>query len=137
MTKSGNIKHSDLCLSVVAAEEGERVKLKICDNSELQVCAIKLSFSLNVSNLEMEVYQSWQTSSDPVSKLVSWFKRREKWCTYHWKLWRFRQVSWKLCYIVESNFNLISELKDGFLQQASVYYKRHLLILQQQLQWYS
>jgi len=36
LTKSGNIKHSDLCLSVVAAEEGERVKLKICDNSELQ-----------------------------------------------------------------------------------------------------
>ena len=71
LTKSGNIKHSDLCLSVVAAEEGERVKLKICDNSELQVFALKLSFSFNISNLEMEVYQSWQTSSDPVSKLVS------------------------------------------------------------------
>ena len=37
LTKSGNIKHSDLCLSVVSAEEGERVELKICDNSQLQV----------------------------------------------------------------------------------------------------
>jgi len=36
LTKSGNVKHSDLCLSVPAAEEGERIVLKICDNSELQ-----------------------------------------------------------------------------------------------------
>ena len=31
------MKHSDLCLSVSSALEGERVKLKICDNSESQV----------------------------------------------------------------------------------------------------
>ena len=37
LTKSGNVKHSDLCLSVSSALEGERVKLKICDNSESQV----------------------------------------------------------------------------------------------------
>lgn len=30
------MKHSDLCLSVSSALEGERVKLKICDNSESQ-----------------------------------------------------------------------------------------------------
>ena len=37
LTKSGNVKHSDLCLSVTSAIAGERVKLKICDNSGLQV----------------------------------------------------------------------------------------------------
>ena len=37
LTKAGNVKHSDLCLSVSSAMEGETVKLKICDNSEFQV----------------------------------------------------------------------------------------------------
>jgi len=36
LTKSGNVKHSDLCLSVSSALEGESVKLKICNNSESQ-----------------------------------------------------------------------------------------------------
>ena len=59
LTKSGNVKHSDLCLSVSSKLEGERVKLKICDNSETQV-KLKLIWT-NVSNLiifiEMEVDQ--------------------------------------------------------------------------------
>ena len=37
LTKSGNVKHSDLCLSVRTVTSGEPVILKICDNSELQM----------------------------------------------------------------------------------------------------
>ena len=37
LTKSGNIKHSDLCVSLERGIGGSEVKLRLCNNSERQV----------------------------------------------------------------------------------------------------
>lgn len=53
LTKTGNIKHADLCLSAVSATKGETLQLKICDNSE---------------------YQRWKASKDGKIKLANFPK---------------------------------------------------------------
>ena len=60
LTKSGNVKHSDLCLSVSSALEGERVKLKICDNSESQVSRCVF----NQYHLTLYSIQKWKSTKD-------------------------------------------------------------------------
>ena len=37
MTKSGQVKHGDLCLGIASANPGAGVKLHTCGNSQLQV----------------------------------------------------------------------------------------------------
>ena len=65
LTKTGNIKHADLCLSATLAQERETLKLKICDNSEYQV-------SHHTENwLSLLSLQRWRASKDGKIKLAN------------------------------------------------------------------
>ena len=68
LTKTGNIKHADLCLTASSAEEGETLKLKICDNSENQV---RDDASLLLKALLTLFMQRWRASKDGKIKLAN------------------------------------------------------------------
>ena len=68
LTKNGNIKHADLCLSASYATEGEKLQLKICDNSVYQVSKKNTeNIQLFLCISEVESQQGWKDKIGKIS----------------------------------------------------------------------
>ena len=77
LTKSGQIKHQDLCLGVSGASREETLVLSQCDNSEYQVSGSVRqckAADLNLYCAEVESHQGWEDQAGKLPPALSGFR---------------------------------------------------------------